>query len=229
MSGRWGWSCTKGFARLARQSRERLRGRKQSIQRVLGNVLFLVVQKVEQSWRGAKSGIEMVHMRDVIRWNIRTRRCCRGRRETRSRRGHGQREEEALVKACRLGSLLRACGTALLQSGLELTDHILEDAERLLEAKVASKLQLAEACPEEGDGLGELASLVTLLAKDDNDSRVDSIRQQEWRAAESKRLPISPDQLLDHQSTLDACLLTASLGALVGVPPKVTLLKERAV
>jgi hypothetical protein len=39
-------SCEKGLAKLLRQSRERLRRRKQSIQRILRDILLLIIQEI---------------------------------------------------------------------------------------------------------------------------------------------------------------------------------------
>jgi hypothetical protein len=51
----------------------------------------------------------------------------------------------------------------------------LENAEGLLETKVASDLEFAETCPEEGDGFCELTTLVALLTEDDDDGGVDCV------------------------------------------------------
>jgi hypothetical protein len=74
-----------------------------------------------------------------------------------------------------------------------------------------------------------LTSFVTFLAKDDDDGGVDCVRQQEWCSAEGERFAISADQLLDHQSALNAGFFTLSLHGLIGVSAKVTFLKESTV
>lgn len=125
----------------------------------------------------AERRIEVVHVGYVVRSRCRhVCACWRGcvARNRRRRGCHGEGEEETLVETSWLG-LFCPRRAALFDAGLEFTDHVLQNAEGLLETEVASYLELAETCPEERDGLCELAALVALLAEDHDDGGVDCV------------------------------------------------------
>ena len=90
-------------------------------------------------------------------------------------------------------------------------------------------LHFAEASPKEGDDASEIASIMTLLRKNNGDGGIDCVAKKEWCSSEAEGSAVSVDITLDGECAGNAFLLAHAFSAKVGVAAEMALLGQGTV
>jgi len=90
-------------------------------------------------------------------------------------------------------------------------------------------LHFAEASPEEGDDASKIASIMTLLRKDNGNGGIYCIAKKEWCSSEAEGSAISVDVALDGECAGNTFLLAHAFSTQVGVTAEMALLGQGTV
>lgn len=90
-------------------------------------------------------------------------------------------------------------------------------------------LHFSKASPEEGNDACEVASIVSLLRKDDSDCRIDCIAKKEGCSSEAESPAVGLNIALNCEGTGDALLLAHTFSIKVSVAAEVALLGQATV